>query len=145
VNNILAKNEAMALGFQEAIMLDTEGYVAEASGENIFVVRDGMIVTPPSTGVLAGITRDCVLTIARDHDLSVVERRVGRDELYIADEIFITGTAAEVTPVREVDFRVVGTGEPGPVTRRIQETYFDAVKGRQERYAAWLTPVPFPS
>ncbi len=142
VNNILAKTEVKRMGYDEAVMLDAEGYVAEASGENIFVVRDGVIHTPPPTGVLGGITRDSVLTIARDCTYTVVERRITRDELYIADEIFITGTAAEVTPVREIDDRSVGAGAPGPVTRTIQSTYFDAVKGRNGAYETWLARVP---
>jgi branched-chain amino acid aminotransferase len=142
VNNILAKNEAKRMGYDEAVMLDTEGNVAEASGENIFVVRDSIIHTPPPTGVLGGITRDSVLTIARDCGFTVIERRITRDELYIADEIFITGTAAEVTPVREVDDRTVGEGTPGPVALKIQSTFFDVVKGRNGTYETWLARVP---
>jgi len=142
VNNILAKTEAVRMGYQEAIMLDTEGYVSEASGENIFVVRDGTVLTPPPTGILCGITRDSVLRIARDLSYEVVERRISRDELYIADEVFITGTAAEVTPVREIDDRVVGAGKPGPMTARIQEHYFAAVHGKDPRYESWLARVP---
>jgi branched-chain amino acid aminotransferase len=144
VNNILAKVEAVAQGYQEAVMLDTAGYVAEASGENIFLVRAGAIATPPAAAVLGGITRDAVVRIAGDCGYTVIERPMARDELYIADEIFITGTAAEVTPVREVDERTIGTGEPGPVTRRIQETFFDAAKGRDTRYESWLTRLPAP-
>jgi branched-chain amino acid aminotransferase len=141
VNNILAKTEAVRMGYQEAIMLDTDGYVVEASGENIFVVRDGIISTPPPTGILMGVTRDSVLRIARDQEFPVVERRITRDELYIADEVFITGTAAEVTPVREVDDRAVGAGKPGPVTQRIQERFFAAVRGKAPRYESWLARV----
>jgi len=141
VNNILAKTEAVGMGYDEAIMLDVDGYVAEASGENIFVVRQGIIYTPHVTGVLDGITRDSVLRIAADAGYRVVERTIARDELYIADEIFITGTAAEVTPVREVDDRPIGSGKPGPVTLEIQEKYFEAVRGRNRKYESWLTPV----
>ncbi len=142
VNNILAKFEAVRLGYDEAIMLDPSGYLAEASGENIFLVRDGVIATPPVAGILEGITRASVFRLARDRGYQVVERLIGRDELYVADEIFITGTAAEVTPVREVDDRVIGDGKPGPVTKEIQNVYFRVVRGQEERYREWLTPVP---
>ena len=141
VNNILAKREAMDAGYEEAIMLDTNGTVVEASGENIFVVRDGVIYTPSVHNVLAGITRDTSLTILKDMGHDVVERTIARDELYVADEIFMTGTAAEVTPVREVDDRQVGSGRPGPITAALQSSYFDVVKGASDRYAHWLHPV----
>jgi branched-chain amino acid aminotransferase len=141
VNNIMAKVEVARAGYQEAIMLDTEGFVAEASGENIFVVRDGIVYTPNVATVLGGVTRDSILTIAKDLGYTVVERGLARDELYIADEIFITGTAAEVTPVREVDDRQVGEGKPGPVTVKVQAAYFDAVKGRNPAYERWLDRV----
>ena len=120
-------------------MLDTEGYVAEASGENIFIVRQRRVKTTPFTSILPGITRDSVLTIARDKGYEVQEERFTRDELYIADEAFFTGTAAEVTPIREVDNRKVGTGCPGPVTSDLQQTFFRIIKGKEKKYEAWLT------
>jgi len=142
VNSFLANREAALSGYEEAILLDTEGYVAEGSGENIFLVKDGVLQTPPlSSPVLAGITRDSVLRIARDLQIPVREEKFTRDTMYLADELFMTGTAAEVTPVREVDNRRVGKGEPGPVTRRLQETYFRAVRGEEARYRSWLTPL----
>ncbi|HAK93537.1 MAG TPA: branched chain amino acid aminotransferase, partial [Planctomycetes bacterium] len=141
VNNIMAKVEAVHTGYQEAIMLDTAGFVAEASGENIFVVKDGAVHTPGVASILGGITRDSVIAIMRDLGLAVVERNIARDELYIADEIFITGTAAEVTPVREVDDRPIGEGRPGSVTLKVQAAYFDAVKGRNPAYERWLARV----
>ncbi len=141
VNSVLAKWEVVKAGYDEAVLLDTEGYVAEASGENIFVVRNGILQTPPLTSVLPGITRDSVLTIARKLDIPLKETRFTRDELYIADEMFFTGTAAEITPVREVDDRRVGPGKPGPVTRQIQEKFFDIVHGRDALFAHWLDPV----
>jgi branched-chain amino acid aminotransferase len=142
VNSFLANREAALSGFDEAILLDTEGYVAEGSGENLFIVKDGVLQTPPlSSPVLAGITRDSVLRIARDLQIPVREEKFTRDTMYLADELFMTGTAAEVTPVREVDHRRIGKGEPGPVTRRIQETYFRAVRGEEAQYRSWLTPV----
>lgn len=139
VNSILAKKEVTALGYDEAILLDTEGYICEASGENIFIVKDDILTTPPPTSILKGITRDAVITLARDMEMRVVEQRFTRDELYTADEAFFTGTAAEITPVREVDNRVIGRGERGPVTERIQSTFFDVVQGKNERYKAWLS------
>lgn len=141
VNSFLANREAALSGYEEAILLDTEGYVAEGSGENIYMVKNGTLFTPPlSSPVLAGITRDCVLRIARDQGVPVVEQKFTRDSLYLADELFMTGTAAEVTPVREVDNRRIGRGEPGPVTKKIQEVYFRAVHGEEPRYREWLTP-----
>lgn len=139
INSILAKREATTLGYDEAILLDTDGYVAEASGENIFLVRDGVIKTPPLTAVLPGITRDCLLTLARDFGIPVVEEIFSRDELYLADEVFLTGTAAEVTPVREVDGRRIGAGRPGPVAKKLQAAFFEVVKGQDPRYQHWLT------
>ncbi|HEX7488551.1 MAG TPA: branched-chain amino acid transaminase [Anaeromyxobacteraceae bacterium] len=140
VNSFLANREATLAGYEEAILLDTEGYVAEGSGENIYIVKDGTLVTPPlSSPVLAGITRDSVLRIARDQGIPVLEQKFTRDTMYLADELFMTGTAAEVTPVREVDNRRVGRGEPGPVTKKIQDTYFRAVRGEEQRYKEWLT------
>ncbi|MBM4295841.1 MAG: branched-chain amino acid transaminase [Deltaproteobacteria bacterium] len=139
INSILAKREVTALGYDEAILLDTDGYVAEASGENIFLARDGVIKTPPLTAVLPGITRDCLITLARDFGIPVVEEIFSRDELYLADEIFMTGTAAEVTPVREVDGRRIGAGKPGPIATKLQAAYFEVVKGENPRYQQWLT------
>jgi len=138
VNSVLAKWEVKKAGYDEAVMLDTEGYVAEASGENIFIVRNGILQTAPLTSILPGITRDSVLTIARKLDIPVKEARFSRDEMYIADEMFLTGTAAEITPVREADDRRVGTGKPGPVTKRIQEEFFDIVRGKNALFAHWL-------
>ncbi len=135
---ILAKREAKSLGFDEAIMLDTEGYCAEGSGENLFIVRDGAIKTAPLTCVLPGITRDTVMRLAKDEGFGLQEQRFTRDELYIADEAFFTGTAAEVTPIREVDGRTIGKGGPGPVTRKLQERFFDVVLGRDPKHAGWL-------
>jgi branched-chain amino acid aminotransferase len=140
VNSFLATREAALGGYDEAILLDTEGYVAEGAGENIFIVKNGVLTTPPlSSSVLGGITRDSVLRIARDQGVPVAEQKFTRDTVYVADELFLTGTAAEVTPVREVDNRRIGTGAPGPVTRRLQETYLRAVRGEEPRYKEWLT------
>lgn len=135
---ILAKLEAKGLGFDEAIMLDTDGFVAEGSGENIFIVRDGKIRTPPLTCVLPGITRATVIQIAKEEGIPLEEQRFSRDELYIADEAFFTGTAAEITPIREVDGRAIGAGKPGPVAQRIQQRFFDIVLGRNASRADWL-------
>jgi len=140
VNSILANREAVLGGYDEGILLDTEGYVAEGSGENIYIVKDGTLYTPPlSSPVLAGITRDSVLRIAKDRGVPVIEQKFTRDTMYIADELFMTGTAAEVTPVREVDNRRIGKGEPGPVTRALQTAFFKAVKGEDPKYREWLT------
>ncbi len=139
VNSILAKREVKSSGYDEAIMLDTEGYVSEASGENIFIVKEGIIKTTPPTSILNGITRQAVIQIAKDNKIEIVQERFTRDELYMADECFFTGTAAEITPVREVDNRKIGEGRPGPVTKLVQETYFNAVKGGDEKYSSWLT------
>jgi len=139
VNSILAKREALLDGFDEAIMLDTQGLVSEASGENLFLVRDGVIHTPPLPTVLDGITRASVIELARDKGIEVVERPITRDELYIADELFLTGTAAEVTPIREVDRRQVGEGRRGPVTAALQTALFDVVSGRESKYERWLS------
>jgi branched-chain amino acid aminotransferase len=139
VNSILAKREAVLLGYDEALMLDTDGYVAEATGENIFIVRDGVIKTPPLTAVLPGITRASIITLAQDLKIPVVEQIFSRDEIYLADEVFLTGTAAEVTPVREVDNRRIGPGHPGPITLKLQEAFFKVVKGEDPRYQRWLT------
>ena len=139
VNSILAKREVTRMGYDEAIMLDTNGLVAECSGENIFIVRRGVLKTPPLVSVLEGITRDSVIKIARDKGIEVVEQSITRDEVYCADEMFLTGTAAEITPVREVDDRKIGAGARGPLTKTIQATFFDAVKGRDRKYESWLT------
>lgn len=141
VNSILAKKEAIKNGYDEAILLDTEGYVAEASGENIFIIKKGIIKTPPLTSILPGITRDSVIEIARDSGFTVLETRFSRDELYISDEVFLTGTAAEITPVRSVDDRIIGNGKPGEITRKLQESFFKIVRGEDERYRKWLWPI----
>lgn len=138
VTGILAKREAKALGFDEAIMLDTEGFCAEGSGENLFIIRDGRIKTAPLTCVLPGITRDTIMTLAREHGIPIEEQRFSRDELYIADEAFFTGTAAEVTPIREVDGRKIGTGSRGVITRTLQEKFFELVGGKNPKHAGWL-------
>jgi branched-chain amino acid aminotransferase len=142
VNSILAKREVLAAGFDEAIMLDPQGYVCEASGENMFVVRDGKVTTPGLGGsILGGITRDSAMAIMKELGLEVVERSIARDELYIADEIFMVGTAAEVTPVREIDGRTIGIGSRGPITKQVQERYFDVVRGVQPLREDWLSIV----
>ncbi len=138
VNSVLAKREVIKMGYDEALMLDTEGYVSEASGENIFMVKDGIIKTTPLTSILSGITRDSVIQIARAKGWPVVEERFTRDELYAAHEAFFTGTAAEVTPIREVDDRPIGAGGIGPLTKAIQAAFFDVVKGKLDEYRHWL-------
>lgn len=142
VNSILAKREALLDGYDEAILLDTQGLVSEASGENLFLVRDGVLCTPSLPTVLAGITREAVLGLARDRGIPVQERGITRDELYVADEVFLTGTAAEVTPIREIDQRRIGAGRRGPVTKALQTAFFDVVAGREPKYEAWLTRLP---
>jgi len=139
VNSILAKREALLDGYDEAIMLDTQGLVSEASGENLFLVRGDRLLTPPLPTVLDGITRNAVMQIARDKGIEVVEAQLTRDDLYIADELFLTGTAAEVTPVREVDHRQIGAGRRGPMTKLLQAAFFDVVSGRDRKYERWLT------
>jgi branched-chain amino acid aminotransferase len=141
VNSVLAKAEVKRGGYDEAVMLDTEGYVSEASGENIFIVRNGRIKTTPLTSILPGITRDSIITLARERGYEVIEDRFTRDELYIADEAFFTGTAAELTPIREVDDRKIGAGRRGPVTEEIQSAFFDVIKGKSPKYEKWLTYV----
>jgi branched-chain amino acid aminotransferase len=142
VNSILAKRQSILQGYDEAIMLDPQGYVSEASGENVFAVRDREIWTTPVTGsILSGITRDAVIRLAKDRGYVVRERRFTRDFLYTADEVFMTGTAAEVTPVREVDDRRIGAGSAGPVALELQSAFFDVVRGKDGRYAEWLTYV----
>ncbi|MBI5096042.1 MAG: aminotransferase class IV, partial [Nitrospirae bacterium] len=128
-----------AAGYDEAVLLDPDGYVAEGSGENIFIVRKGIMKTTPLTSILAGITRESIIHLAREMGMTVVEERFTRDDLYIADEAFLTGTAAELTPIREVDNHVIGTGKPGPVTQRLQDAFFNIVQGREKRYKDWLT------
>lgn len=141
VNSQLAKKEAILCGYNEALLLDTEGYVSEGSGENIFMVRNGILKTTPLTSILEGITRNTIMKIASDQNIQVVEERFTRDELYIADEAFFTGTAAEVTPVRELDGRVIGSGRPGPITRKLQSVFFDIVRGKNKKYESWLTKI----
>ncbi|MEX2662944.1 MAG: branched-chain amino acid transaminase [Vicinamibacterales bacterium] len=141
VNSFLARTESARLGFDDAVLLDPEGYVAECTGENLFVVSGGRIVTPPVAGILEGITRDTVLTLARDAGLEVTEERLVRDRLYDADEVFLSGTAAEIVAVREVDFRPVGSGAVGPITRTIQHAFHQMVRGEHPRSAEWLEPV----
>ena len=140
-NSLLAKREALKDGYDEAVLLDTDGYVAEGSGENVFMVRNGVIKTPPLTAILEGITRDTVMQLAQERGMRLREERFTRDELYIADEVFFTGTAAEITPIREVDNRTIGSGKPGPVTKDLQAAFFDIVQGRSAKHAGWLTTV----
>lgn len=141
VNSILAKQEAKADGYDEAILLDAEGYVSEGTGENIFLVRKGKIKTTPLTSILEGITRDSVIDLAREQGLAVTEERFTRDEMYIADEVFVTGTAAELTPVREIDNRRIGTGKPGPITLALQKRFFAIVRGEDTTHESWLTRI----
>jgi len=141
VNSILAKQEAKADGYDEAILLDPDGYVAEGTGENIFIVRKGVIKTTPLTSILEGITRSSVMQLARERNIPVVEERFTRDAMYVADEVLLTGTAAEITPVREIDGRKIGTGAPGPVTKDLQKTFFEIVRGEDAAHASWLTRV----
>jgi len=140
-NSTLAKTESVRLGFDEAILLDPQGYVAECSGENLFVVRNGKLYTAPTAPILEGITRNSLLTVCKDLGLEVVEQPVSRDQLYIADELFVCGTAAECVAIREVDFRVIGSGKMGPVTKQIQTTFHDAVRGKGKHTAEWLAYV----
>lgn len=141
INSILALHEASRQGYDEALLLDVHGLVAEGSGENFFLVRNGKLATPPTTSILEGITRETILTLAGEAGIEVAERPITRDEVYIADEAFFTGTAAEITPIRELDGRTIGTGKPGPVTLRLQQTYLDQVHGRRKEHAEWLTIV----
>ena len=140
-NSFLAKTESVRLGFEEAIMLDPEGYVAECTGENLFVVRNGRIITPDLAPVLDGITRDAIITLAADRGIEVVEKPISRDQLYAADEVFVVGTAAECIGLREIDFRVIGNGATGPITKKLQQDFHDVVRGRHARSAQWLSPV----
>jgi len=141
INSILANQEVTAHGYDEALLLDTEGYVSEGAGENVFIVKDGVLYTPDLASCLDGITRNSVIQIAKDQGIEVREKRITRDEMYCADEAFFTGTAAEVTPIRELDDRPIGEGRRGPVTEKLQSTFFDIVAGRNPKYAGWLSPV----
>ena len=141
VNSQIAKKEAIMGGYDEAVLLDPEGYVSEGSGENIFIVRNGQIKTTPLTTILEGITRDSIIKIARDNKIPVVEERFTRDEIYIADEAFFTGTAAEVTPIREIDNRKIGIGSRGKITKKLEAIFFDVVKGRNKKCESWLTRI----
>jgi len=141
VNSQLAKKEAISGGYDEALLLDTEGYVSEGSGENVFIVRNGVLKTTPLTSILEGITRNSILQIAEDEGVGIKEERFTRDELYISDEAFFTGTAAEVTPIREVDGRMIGEGRPGKITKKLQKIFFDIVKGKNKKYKSWLTAI----
>jgi branched-chain amino acid aminotransferase len=146
LNSVLAKIESLKAGYEEAIMLDDKGYVCEGSGENIFVIKDGAISTPPqAAAILDGINRKSCMRIARDLGYEVVERNLVRAELALADEVFLTGTAAELTPLREIDDIAIGEGIPGPITREIQAAFDDALHGRSPQYADWLDLVPVPS
>jgi len=142
INSVMAKQESKLAGFDEAILCDVNGYVSEGSGENLFLVKKGTLVTPPtSSSILAGITRDTIITLAREEGIPVRETPITRDELYLADEVFFTGTAAEVTPVREVDHRAIGDGKMGEITRVLQKRYFDVVRGSDDSHPEWLTRV----
>jgi len=141
-NSTLAKREAKSCGYDEAIMMDVAGYVSEGSGENLFIVKKGKLITPPlSASILEGVTRDTILTLAREEGIPVSEEMLTRDQLLLADEAFFTGTAAEVTPIREVDNRVIGEGSVGPITKKLQQRYFDVVKGNDTSHPEWLTKV----
>jgi branched-chain amino acid aminotransferase len=140
-NSILANLEATEHGYDEALLLDTEGFVAEGAGENLFVIKNGKIFEPEIASALMGITRDSIITLARDMGYEVSARRITRDDIYVADEAFFTGTAAEVTPIRELDGRVIGDGKRGPITTRIQQMFFDVIRGKVAKYRNWLTPV----
>ena len=141
VNSILAKWEAKNSGYEECILLDPDGYVAEGTGENVFIVTKGVLKTTPLTSILDGITRNSILQLARAKNIPVVEERFTRDAMYVADEVFFTGTAAELTPVRELDDRMIGEGKPGPITQALQGDFFKIVRGEDPSYANWLTPV----
>jgi len=141
INSMLALQEALTDGYDEALLLDVEGFVAEGSGENIFIIKDGIIYTPDLTSALNGITRNTIMALANDLGYKIVEKRITRDEVYIADEAFFSGTAAEVTPIRELDNRPIGNGGRGPITEKLQSLYFDIVHGRVNKYKDWLTLV----
>ena len=138
INSMMALQEALSSGCDEALLLDTDGFVMEGSGENIFIVRDGVLYTPDLSSALDGITRKTIITLAEDEGIKVVEKRITRDEVYIADEAFFTGTAAEVTPIRELDDRLIGSGARGPISEKLQRLYFDQVHGRRSEYPEWL-------
>jgi branched-chain amino acid aminotransferase len=138
---MLALQEALSCGYDEALLLDNEGYVAEGSGENIFIVRNGTLYTPDLTSALEGVTRDTVVVLADEFGIPLVEKRITRDEVYVADEAFFTGTAAEVTPIRELDNRQIGTGTRGPITEKLQTAFFDHTHGRSNSHTEWLTLV----
>lgn len=139
VNSLLAKKEAISCGYDEALLLDTHGYVSEGSGQNVFIVRKGVLKTAPLPSVLEGITRNSVIEMAQNEGIKVIEENFTRDELYISDEAFLTGTASEITPIREVDGRITGKGKPGPVTKKLQDLFFKIVSGRDKAYKLWLT------
>jgi branched-chain amino acid aminotransferase len=141
INSMLALQEALSCGYDEALLLDNEGYVAEGSGENIFIVRNGTLYTPDLTSALEGVTRDTIVMLAKEFGIPLIEKRITRDEVYVADEAFFTGTAAEVTPIRELDNRTIGTGARGPITEKLQTSFFDHVQGRSNSHAEWLTLV----
>ncbi len=141
INSILANQEALTDGYDEALLLDTEGFVSEGSGENVFIVKNGKLYTPDLASCLDGITRDSVITMARDLGIEVIEKRITRDEMYCCDEAFFTGTAAEVTPIRELDNRQIGPGHRGPITEKLQKLFFEIVAGRAPKYQHWLTLV----
>ena len=141
INSILANQEATTCGYDEALLLDTEGFVSEGSGENVFIVKNGKLYTPDLASCLDGITRDSVITLANDLGIEVIQKRITRDEVYCADEAFFSGTAAEITPIREVDNRQIGIGSRGPVTEKIQSLFFDVVSGKAPKYAHWLSQV----
>ncbi len=141
MNSMLALQEALADGYDEALLLDAEGYVAEGSGENIFIIRNGIIYTPDLTSALEGITRETIMQFSQENNITVKEKRITRDEVYIADEAFFTGTAAEVTPIRELDGRQIGNGKRGPITEKLQKRYFDCVEGKLDEYNNWLSYV----
>ena len=141
MNSILAHQEAAQDGYDEALLLDVDGFVAEGSGENVFIIRKGKLYTPDLTSALEGITRDTIVQLAKEIGLEVIEKRITRDEVYTADEAFFTGTAAEVTPIRELDNRNIGSGTRGPITEKLQALYFDVVKGKSAKHADWLTLV----
>ncbi|MFV2056075.1 MAG: branched-chain amino acid transaminase [Thiohalomonadales bacterium] len=141
INSMLALQEAVSTGYDEALLLDVDGYVAEGSGENIFLVRNGKLYTPELTSALEGITRDSIITFAASMQIPVIEKRITRDEVYLADEAFFTGSAAEVTPISELDNRIIGSGGRGPITEKLQKQFFDVVQGREREYEPWLTIV----
>ena len=141
MNSMLALQEAVSCGYDEALLLDNEGYVAEGSGENIFIVRDGKLYTPDLTSALEGVTRDTIVVLADEMGIPLIEKRMTRDEVYVADEAFFTGTAAEVTPIRELDNRQIGSGSRGPITEKLQQSFFDHVHGRTNSHTEWLTKV----